>query len=399
MLRKSDRPRDWTPLFLTLAMLAGWAAMHLLLGTTFWGATAYRTYTLQALAWRDGRLSLWYDFPYLELAIYEGNYFVSFPPLPSVVLLPLTFLFGVDTPDALLVKLYSLSACLLLYSGLKQRGYVKLQGALLSFLLCFASSLLPLTLDGAVWYHAQVLAFFLIIAAIALLMKDQPTWALLCYALSVACRPFDAIYGLPLFFIYIRTYRKDGISWNRTIRNLSPGVCLGLLVALAIGLYNYARFGNPFEFGHNYLPEFSFQGGIQFSLSHVFEHLPIFLWGLPLEMGAQGLQFKQFGYSIFLACPGLLLTMLTFFWDGIRKKWTLEKIVTILTMLLLLFFLLFHRTFGGYQLGARYAVDALPCAFLYLMLSPADKKKGWLWIAFMLPFLALTVLGTLQVHI
>ena len=39
----------------------------------------YNTYTLQALAWRKGQAFLDGDVPYLELAIYQGRYFVSFP--------------------------------------------------------------------------------------------------------------------------------------------------------------------------------------------------------------------------------------------------------------------------------------------------------------------------------
>jgi hypothetical protein len=172
--------------------------------------------------------------------------------------------FGINTPDALLVKLYALGACVLMYYALKRAGYKKRGAAALAFLICFSSSLLPLTLDGAVWYHAQVLAFFLTMAAVCLFTMDFPTPALLCYALSVACRPFNALYGLPLFFTWFSLSRRAGVSWKSASKPLIPGVCLGLLVAFGMGLYNYARFGNPLEFGHNYLPEFSFQGGVQF---------------------------------------------------------------------------------------------------------------------------------------
>ena len=58
------------------------------------GPSGYCTYTLQALAWRDGQICLSQDYPWLELAIYQGKYFVSFPPVPSVPLYFLTFLFG-----------------------------------------------------------------------------------------------------------------------------------------------------------------------------------------------------------------------------------------------------------------------------------------------------------------
>lgn len=54
----------------------------------------YRSYALQACAWLNGRLDLGKDYPWLELAIYEGKYYVSFPPFPSLVLLPFAAVWG-----------------------------------------------------------------------------------------------------------------------------------------------------------------------------------------------------------------------------------------------------------------------------------------------------------------
>ena len=391
--------RDKTPLYLIGGMLLLWALLHALIGGSFWGPTFYNTYTRQALAWRQGLLHLPEDVPHLELAIYEGEYYVSFPPLPSVVLLPLTYLFGINTPDALLVKLYALGACVLMYYALKRAGYKKRGAAALAFLICFSSSLLPLTLDGAVWYHAQVLAFFLTMAAVCLLTMDRPTLALLCYALSVACRPFNALYGLPLFFTWFSLSRRAGVSWKSASRPLIPGVCLGLLVAFAIGFYNFIRFGNPLEFGHNYLPEFSFQGGIQFSIRHVGNHLKTFLWGLPVYWENGVMQVRQFGYSMLLACPTLLLMLIQSVIDLVKKQASAEKAVVVFTCLLHAFFLMFHRTMGGFQLGARYAVDLIPYTFLFLLLTPEKKRVHWAEWAFLGASLVFTFWATTQVHI
>lgn len=394
------RKRDYIcAALLLLAMSALWGLMHFLLGSSPWGSTFYNTYTLQALAWRDGMLHLPRDYPYLELAIFEGEYYVSFPPLPSVILLPLTFLFGNGTPDHLLVKIYAAGACLIMYHSLRRAGYSRLSGGLFAFLFCFASSLLPLTLDGAVWYHAQVLAFFLITAAICLLSMDHPAPALLCYALSVACRPFHAVYALPLFFTYLHLHRRAHAPLKPALRSLLPGVLLGLCVAAGLALYNYARFGNPLEFGHNYLPEFSFQGGIQFSVQHVIKNLKTFLLGLPLESTEGGPVFRKFGYSMLLACPMLLLLLVYFIRDLIKGQMRWEKGIVLLAFLLHAFLLLLHRTFGGFQLGARYAVDLMPYAFFYLVLSPEKKRLSAWEGALLLLTLVFTCLGTLQVHI
>lgn len=390
------KKRDFSPLLLSLACLGMWAVLHALLGGSFWGPTAYNTYTRQAMAWREGLLHLPQDVPYLELAVYEGEYYVSFPPLPSVVLWPLTFLFGMDTPDNLLVKLYALAACLLIDRALKRAGWGPWHAGALAFLFCFASSLLPLTMDGGVWYHAQALAYFLATAAVCLLAEDRPTPALLCYALTVACRPFDALYALPLFFTWFSLHKKAGLPFREALRPLLPGVCLGLAVACAIGAYNFIRFGNPLEFGHNYLPEFSTQGGVQFSLKHVGANLSTFLWGMPLYRDAGGWQVRVFGYSILLACPMLTLTLLRFGWDAVRRRLSAEKAVVLFTLLLHAFLLLLHRTFGGYQLGARYAVDLMPYALFYLLLCPEKKKPAIGEYLFLAAIFGFTVWGMLQ---
>ena len=388
--------RDKTPMLLIAAMAALWAVMCVLTGSSFAGATPYNTYTRQAMAWREGLLHLPQDVPYLELAVYEGEYYVSFPPLPSVVLLPLTFLFGWDTPDNLLMKLYAAGACLLLYAALKRRGYRNWDAGVFSFLLCFSSSLLPLTLNGAVWYHAQVLAFFLTTAAVSLLILDKPTLSLLCYALSVACRPFNALYALPLFAAYLMMNRRAGKDFKTMIRALLPGVCLGLCVAFGIGMYNYVRFGDPLEFGHNYLPEFSFQGGIQFSIDHVANNLKRFLWGLPLN--GEG-ELEKFGYSMLLACPTLVLMLYWFIEDLCRRRMRVEKIAVLLACVANAFLLLLHRTFGGYQLGARYAVDLVPYTFFYLLLTPEKKRSNIVELLILIAVLGFTAWATTIVHL
>ena len=60
--------------------------LHFASGTPVLAPSAYNSYTLQALAWRRGLTYLQQDVPHLELAIKDGLYFVSFPPVPSIPL-------------------------------------------------------------------------------------------------------------------------------------------------------------------------------------------------------------------------------------------------------------------------------------------------------------------------
>ena len=126
------------------------------LGTQPFAHSNYDSYTLQALAWREGRVSLGQDYPHLELAVYEGDWYVSFPPVPTLVQLPLTFLFGRETPDGLLVKLYVSAAFFVLYDYFRRTRRLRPWAASLwALFLVFASDMVSVSLDGGVWYQRR----------------------------------------------------------------------------------------------------------------------------------------------------------------------------------------------------------------------------------------------------
>lgn len=392
------RKMDPYPLFLCLMMTGMWLALDMVTGKSFLGPSPYNSYTLQALSWLQGHT--WVENnEILELAIYKGRYYVSFPPLPSVILLPFAAVFGMKTPDNLLIKVYACMAVVFLYRALKNVSFRRADAALWSFLAVFSSSLLPLTLEGAVWYQAQALALVLATGAVYLMTVDRMTWALLLYALSVAARPFNAVLFVPLITVWIYINAKEGMTLREMAGKLVPGFALGLTVALAIGLYNYLRFQNPLEFGHNYLPEFSFQGGVQFSLSHIGNNAKTFIWGLPFDLSDGTFILKKFGFSFLIACPVLTLMIISFAVDLIRKRMDVLRLVTVCTFLIHFFLLLLHRTFGGYQFGARYCVDLLPYAFLYRLLQKETAKTPvWEWIVLGLGF-AFSVYGSVAIHL
>lgn len=372
--RRFLRSLDYTPLLLIWAAAVMYAVLCALYGIDPIGSSPYNTYTLQALSWRAGHMSLGRDYPHLELAVYNNDWWVSFPPVPSIPLYLLTFIFGGNTPDNLLVKIYVLGGCLFAYGMLRRARYDKLSAAGFALFVSYATAILSLTTDGAVWYQAQTLAFLLTMGSMYFMFRGKYTPSLFLYALAVGCRPFNALYGLVLFALWLERAICEKLSMKREILRLLPGVSLGLCVAFAYGLYNYARFGNPLEFGHNYLPEFSTQGGVQFSLSHVLGNVRTFLFGAPFSLGEDGLEMSKFGFSMFFVHPVFLVMLLFFLIDCFKKRLTFTKAAILVAFISQLFCLLLHRTFGGYQFGARYTCDLLPYAALYLSL-PGRRRR------------------------
>ena len=382
-----------------LAIIAAglWLALARLTGNAPLGRSAYCTYTLQAMAWRRGALSLGQDYPWLELAVYNGDYYVSFPPVPTIPVFLLTFLFGEAVPDNALVKVYGLIGLFAAFGALRACGWRRLTAGFAALCALFCGSVMALSVQGAVWYQAQMLALATTLLAVWLTARGKITPALFCYALSVGCRPFNVAYGPLLMFMWYR--RQADSSLTGAVKGLGKGVALGLCVAAAMAAYNVVRFGDPLEFGTNYLPEFMRSAHGEFSLSHLKDNLNMFLFGLPLERTAEGWELRRFGFSVFIANPMLLCLAIRFFLDCARREMTPGKALCVLLFAAQLFLLLLHRTFGGFQFGARYAVDLAPYFILYGCLDEGARRLyPWEW-AMGAAGVLLSLWGVALVHI
>ncbi len=357
------------PLLAFLVICCVYAGVHLALGTQPFVHSDYDSYTLQALAWREGRMSLGRDYPHLELAVFEGDWYVSFPPVPSLVQLPLTLLFGQETPDGLLVKLYVAGAFWILYDYFRRtRKLGPWASSLWALFLVFASDMVSVSLDGGVWYQAQTLNFLLLVAAFAAMTRRRPTLSCVLYALAVGCRPFTVLFGPVLLMVYLRQKQRP---------RLWPGLAAGLCIAACYAAYNYARFGNPFEFGHNYLPEFTRVETGQFSLAYVAGNIQTFLFGLPFSVENGVWTLNPFGFSMFLCNPVLWMTLVWLIEAAVRRRLRPQMVLCWCLMLTHLFCLLLHKSFGGFQFGARYTLELIPYALAMLHFAPRRAPRAW----------------------
>ena len=337
---------------------------------------AQDSYTLQALAWRAGLLHLPQDVPHLELAIYQGRYYVSFPPLPTIPMWLLTFVFGAATPNRIVTLFYFLSSYLAGYSLCRRLGKADGPAAAWAAFLVAGCNLLSICWFGGVWYQAQALSFLLTLCAFRLLLCKTPAaWSagLCCLALAVGCRPFQAVYVVPgLWMAYRNIQRRRKTAPAQAILRLLPLCAAPLAIALGYGLYNFARFGSFFEFGHTYLPEFQ-KYGSQFSLDYLPENIKN-VFRLPWIKENQ-LNFPHFnGFAFYLVNPLFLIAFGAAVHNLLKKRFRKLDTVLVLSLVLHFFLLLLHRTFGGWQFGARYLIDLCPALF-YLALRHPNKSK------------------------
>lgn len=337
----------------------------------------YRSYALQACAWLDGRLDLGKDYPWLELAIYEGKYYVSFPPFPSLVLLPFAAVWGTNTPDhwiSLGFSIIGIIYAIRLYRAIT--GTYEMADQYVLFLFLGNGYLFIALQGGWVWYMAQTMCFTFSLMSLFHAANKHIGRAFAFLACAFGCRPMVVAY-IPLILM-LGTEKASVKTWIRKGYRLIPA-------CMIIGFYlmlNAARFDNPFEFGHTHLPEFVRSTEGQFSLNYATKNFKQ-LFRLPQTGGEHGMMiYDTYDCMAFwLIDPIIVSFMVTWLYALTRKRkaYGLNLIIVPATICVHLMIVCCHKTMGGYQFGNRYIVDMLPYVFYGLITYKQGVGKAeWL---------------------
>ena len=368
--------RNWQNYLITgVTFLGVWLLAAMLTGQANLGFDSYyNSFSLQAEAWLHGRLDLGRDYEWLELAIVDGRYYVSFPPFPSVVMLPLAAVFGANTPDtlvALLVALLGLyHAVALAEDCLPDAKHAPLW----ALYLLLGNGYLFLCMNGWVWFIAQSMCFTLSLAAIHHAVRGRGGWALAAWAASVGCRPMAVLLGPLLLWMLWQDLRGKNpqAKPGQLLRKRLHWAAAPTALAVFYMALNWARFGNPLEFGHNHLPEFQ-QYGAQFALSYIPQNLAQ-LFSLPaLSQDGRLLLPSMDGGCAWLLNPMLWTALAAWIW-GVKERrggWTLWLLPVSIAAYLLV--ILSHRTLGAWQFGNRYLVDLMPWLYFGTLIHQGGK--------------------------
>lgn len=375
----------------------------MLTGKGLQDSTVYNSYALQADSWRQGRLDLGQDYPWLELAIYQGKYYVSFPPFPSYILFPLTFFFGSNTPDACILFISNLLCTFYMYRLAIKEG-INPQAAMLETLLAvICSNYVFVMLDPSVWFIAQAMCVTLSIAAAYYAVEGRGGLALALWACSVGCRPMQIVF-LPLLLYLL--YQKEHMDCPERkvlemIRRRALWFVPVTLIAVSYMALNYVRFENVFEFGHNYLPEFVNAENGQFHINYMKENVRQ-LFALPQFDENHKMIINNFGcLSIFLVTPLFLVFLLNFIVLIVKKEFRLLKRNSAILILAVLYMtiVIMHKTMGAWQFGNRYSNDIIP--WIYLVILWCDKEYPG-FVKYHIPFaiwgLCLNLVGSVAVY-
>jgi hypothetical protein len=352
--------------------------------SSMWEHDPFDQFTRQASAWIQGRSDIDPAPAYLEFAKFEGKTYCSFPPAPSLIEVPLVFLFGGETPNLLALYLFCSLALLAMVRLCLEAKLSSLGSTVIPLWFVFGSNVASSLAYGKVWAYGQVYGFAFGVFALYWIMRPRPSrWAYFFLALAVGCRPFYAALFPLLALIDLGKRPEGGVdrSWLSVRKVALKAASGGAHVLLAILAYNFVRFGKPFEFGHRYLPwSQSLEHGI-FSFryfwhdfTHAFLVLPSWSARGRLEFDGAGTAFWINNWIVALGLAAI----------GKGTSPRSQKLAAGGAVLLIWGALLTHESNGWFQFGYRYIIDLMPLAlFGILSLRGVRRSVQWVGLALM----------------
>jgi hypothetical protein len=342
-------------------------------------------YTLQAEAFLQGRLAL--ARPHHDVAIYNGRYYVPFPPFPALVLLPFVAVFGVahtyPVPIALVLAIVSVFVFVRLLRRLQLKSDATFWLTLAFF---FGTGYWYVTANTAgVWFFAHVVAILCILLALWTAFASGGPWLVgILIGLAFLSRQLNLFAAIFVWALLWAQQEQHGERRGALAMTLQFG--LGLAVPVAVYLaFNWLRFGHPLETGYGYLPQVFFlkeriaRYGL-FSLTYVpFNFINMFVEGPYVKFAGPTLthrpEMELLGTSLTFASPFLFLAF--------AARWQRLLLATAwLSVGLTVAVLLLYFVNGWTQVNTqRYTLDFTPVLML-LVARGVQRIEGtwWQWL-------------------
>ncbi|HWP63496.1 MAG TPA: hypothetical protein VNO86_08510 [Candidatus Binatia bacterium] len=297
----------------------------------------------------------------------DGLWYVPYPPMPAVVLLPVVALFGTEIHQQLVSAVLGGLSVGLAWLALGRLGLVGRARFWLTATFGFGTVLWYVAEVGSAWYFAHVVAVLFSLAALVLVLERRgPGLAgLLLGCATLARLPV----GLSAPFFLAAAL---GLGWpprrpddTRAAVRTGLAFVAGLAVPLAAyALYNLARWGTPIDQGYVRIPGI-FEDPIYaehgiLSIHYIPRNLyAIFFRSWNYVDQPPYLQPSWWGLSVFFTTPVYLwlakarLDDPRVVWAAIGTGLALIPIVT-------------HGNVGITQFGYRFSLDVQPLLFVIL---------------------------------
>ena len=369
----------WIALMVGIVALAGYIYLHINVATSS-RAGRYNYHMYLAEAFLHGSLSLVRQLPNtLDLSLFNGKLFLYWGPMPAVALVPLVFLFGADWSDVWLTMglatLNTMALFVLLETTRRLHGLSLPKTLLLTAVFGFGSPLVPLALDGTVWYVGQLFTTLFVTSAMIFALRTAPStrdYLIAALLMGMACLSRASVLGAVVWLlalIFLRA-RKRSLTPVRSALAVAPAIAvLGFLVML-LSMYNYARFGSPFENGLKYhRADLSLFADINtyglFSVHYFGKNFFYHYLAYPYPPSSNTFM----GASLFLMTPVYLGAFFALkakheYWQTIWGLWFAIALIALPSLLLC--------GTGWSQIGPRYTLDYAP--FLLILVAMGIRR-------------------------
>lgn len=344
---------------------------------------ANNAYTLFAQSLLNGNLTLPKMDYYGDMAYFNGLYYLPYPPLPSLILVPFVALFGPQQVNT--VAIATLLACVSLYTLYKIFLKLSLKAGYFSWLLVgfFFGTGYWLALFNS--HHSYSFAHITSCLFQLLLINEllgRKRWLLIgtLIGCSFLTRQFTIIYILfalgYLFYLHKSESRKTAAK-DVFLLLLPTAFCISIYL-----LYNYLRFGSFLDTGYNYilymgvLKDRVDEYGVFSARYFLFNFYCFFLKGFNIEFkGSTYLNIKDmdlWGTSLLAASPFLIAS--------VKAQWPkILKVSAWVTIFFILTGQLFYHNNGWQQVNtSRFSLDFLPLLVVLAALGVNHVPK-WLF--------------------
>jgi hypothetical protein len=306
----------------------------------------------------------------------EVTWYMSFPPFPTVIMLPSAIISGRDGNDvvptvllaALILPLSLLVLRRLADAKLSQRSLA--DDLWLVATLAFGTVMFFAAVQGSVWYTAHVVGVVLaLVYAWASIEAKRPIIAGLALGAAALTRTPMA-FMFPLFMF--EAWRMAGGGRRAFVRSLVPFVIPVAAFAIAGMAYNLVRFHSPTEFGHTYLDvrqQLQIERWGLASYHYLSRNLTVAFTLLPELPGrSPWIQVSGHGLAMWITTPVLLFAL----WP--REKPALHRALWV-TVACVAIPSLFYQNSGWVQFGYRFSLDYM--VFLIMLLAIGARRLGW----------------------
>jgi hypothetical protein len=337
-----------------------------------------------------------------DLIHFKERWYVAQQPLPAILMMPLVDVLGIervsDTAIQVLFGALNVALCSLtlsLYSqDLRLWRHI---GVVLLF--AFGTVHASVTTIGGVWFFGHIAAVTLIWLYLIALRWRHTLWMGLCVGFVLLARTsvVPALLVLSVAWLW-----HEGRTQPRQFLRDVGGFAIGLLPAVIfLTTYNAVRFGQPLDFGYDYLVDASLPHAkrIAYGTFH-----PAFLSENLYTAFIKPLALRL--ECLVNSTCGIVTTNL----EGAGMAWTSPLIFTAVfarptghltrtrliliafaAMLALLPALLYHNT-GAAQFGYRFLLDALPLLIL-LIAAASQRIPRLLWLPLLVYCIAINLWG------